>query len=224
MERLMAGKVMSATMPPWPPVRPEFVHVNRYWDNVNQCFVAKILPGEFFVSEHGEAVSTTLGSCISACVRDPFLGIGGMNHFMLPIQGDIKDAKPGDFNSMPSRYGNWAMEYLVNEIMKCGGKKQNLEVKVVGGGHVLSGMKQNPVGDRNIEFVFDWLKCEGFNVVGSDVGDRYPRKVLYFPETGAVRVKKLINVSNETISQRETAYRRALDQDAKKDTGSVELF
>ncbi len=224
MERLIAGREMRSAMPPWPPVRQEFLHVNRYWDNQNQCFVAKILPGEFFVSEHGEAVATTLGSCISACVRDPFRGVGGMNHFMLPIQGEGNECWQKDFNSLPSRYGNWAMEYLINEVMKYGGKKHNLEVKVVGGGHVLSGMRQNPVGERNIEFVFDWLKKEGFTISGSDVGDKYPRKVMYFPETGAVRVKKLRTLSNETIAQRETAYQRTIEKDSGKDAGNVELF
>lgn len=222
MERLVAGQSPKIAMPPWPPVRPEFSHINRYWDNGLQCFVAKILPGEFFVSEHGEAVATTLGSCVSACIRDPFRGVGGMNHFMLPEQGESREAWQKDFNSLPSRYGNWAMEYLINEILKYGGKKHNLEIKVVGGGHVLQNM--TAIGQRNIEFVFEYLKNEGFSVVGSDVGDRFPRKVLYFPETGVVKVKKLQNLSSETIAQRENAYQRTIVQEAKKDAGNVELF
>lgn len=68
-----------------PRVLPGFEHINRYWDSVHQAAAAKLLPGEYYVTVEDEIIVTVLGSCVSACIRDPIRGIGGMNHFMLPI-------------------------------------------------------------------------------------------------------------------------------------------
>ncbi|MCR9067097.1 MAG: hypothetical protein NXI00_24240, partial [Cytophagales bacterium] len=112
-----------------------FEHVNRYYDNRHSVWAAKILPGELYVSAHGEMICTVLGSCISACVRDKKLGIGGMNHFMLPAQNEFSSGQWGsDANTSATRYGNWAMEYLLNTLYKLGAKKSDLEVKLFGGG------------------------------------------------------------------------------------------
>lgn len=182
---------------------------------------AKILPGEFYVSLHGEMIATVLGSCISACIRDRVHGIGGMNHFMLPVQGEYSSAQWGVSSvSAPSRYGNWAMEFLINEILKAGGERQNLEVKVFGGGNVLSNMTS--VGIRNIEFVKTYLAQEGLQIKASDVGDQFPRKVLYFPDTGAVKVRKLKQTNNNTVVQREKAYIEGIISQPK--SGDIELF
>ncbi len=196
-----------------------FEHINRYWDPKMNVVAAKILPGEFYVSTQGEMVVTVLGSCISACIRDRKIGVGGMNHFMLPVSGDHSS---WDINAMTSatRYGNWAMEYLINAILKAGGKRENLEVKLFGGGQVLANMTD--IGRRNIEFASNYIAREGFNIVSKDVGGTFPRKVLYFSDTGEVKLKKLKSVQNDTVKLREEAYRENLT--AKPTTGSVELF
>lgn len=200
-----------------------FEHINRYWDKRMNTPAAKILPGECYVSNKGEMIGTVLGSCISACIRDRIVGIGGMNHFMLPVQNTERLIKRDESINAELCYGNWAMEFLINSILKIGGKRERLEVKVFGGGRVLAGMSKIDIGRRNIEFVMDYLKRDGLDVVASDLGDTYPRKVLYFPDTGAVKMKRLVSTKNDTLQKREKAY---LDSMTNKpvDSGDVELF
>lgn len=186
-----------------------------------EVFAAKILPGEFYVSEHGEMIVTVLGSCISACIRDKIHGIGGMNHFMLPVQSLSSNNWGADASSVETRYGNWAMEYLINEILKRGGSKRNMEVKIFGGGKVLDNVSD--VGARNIAFVKDFLEMEGLTIKAEDVGGIFPRKVLYFPDTGAVKVRKMKTTRNDTVLQRERKYRDSLREE-KPSHGDVELF
>ncbi|WP_250657660.1 chemoreceptor glutamine deamidase CheD [Alkalimarinus coralli] len=204
-----------------PRALPGFEHINRYWDKRMNLAAAKIMPGELYVSLHGEMIVTVLGSCVSACIRDRIHGIGGMNHFMLPVQGEHSSSQWGSNHiSSASRYGNWAMEFLINEILKAGGERKNLEVKVFGGGNVLSNMTN--IGLRNIEFVKHYLSDEGLQIAASDVGGSFPRKVLYFPDTGAVKVRKMKQTRNDTIIQREKAYIEDINK--KPASGEVELF
>ncbi len=202
---------------------PEFRHINHYWDKQRNIVVAKILPGEFYTTSSALTISTTLGSCIAACIWDEKMGIGGMNHFMLPITDKcISEVDWGSrgLASDADRYGNFAMEHLVNTILKNGGYRHNLRAKVFGGGKVLK--KMSDVGERNIAFVFDYLSTEQINVVSHDVGSIYPRKVLFEPTTGKAFVKKLDNLSNDTITQREQDYRSRIDSNHVD--GDVELF
>ena len=204
-----------------PNALPHFEHISRYWDRENSQFAAKLLPGEYYVTTAGEMVGTVLGSCVSACVRDRRLGIGGMNHFMLPLDASQGTSVWGTAVSAATRYGNVAMERLINDILKLGGRRDSIEVKLVGGGKVLGGMTTD-IGARNIEFVRKYVSDEGFEVSGEDLGDIYPRKVLYFPDSGKLRVKKLTAVRNDTLFEREHNYLVNLDREA---SGSdVELF
>lgn len=201
------------------PALKGFEHINRYWDPRMRMPAAKILPGECYVSKTGEMIVTVLGSCVAACIRDKKIGIGGMNHFMLPL-------KPGHDARITITaelaYGNWAMEFLINEILKYGGKKSNLEVKIFGGGKVLANFDHIDIGRRNIDFVFEYLEQEGLSVASKDCGRNCPRKVLYFPDTGAVKLKRLMTRANDTIEQRELEY---FQQVAKKPTrDDIELF
>lgn len=215
-------RTANSVVPGPPRALNGFSHVKRYWDKMRNCYAAKILPGEYYVTRHDEIVTTVLGSCVSACIRDTEFGIGGMNHFMLPNarQGTTRDQWRTRYLSAETRYGSFAMEQLINDIQKHGGVRNNLEVKVVGGGRILASMTD--VGRRNIEFVRDYLSIEGFRIVGEDLGDIFPRKVLYHPLSGKVQVKKLRSLHNETIIDRETHYLEALDQ--KPEAGEVELF
>jgi len=193
-----------------------FSNINRYWDKQNEIISAKILPGQFYVTRENEVIVTVLGSCISACIRDPLAGVGGMNHFMLPTDNSGKDTKLSE----SARYGNFAMEMLINEILKNGGKKKNLEVKIFGGGKILRNMTD--VGERNIQFAITYIKTEGLNLLSSDVGSPHPRKVYYFPDSGRVRVKKLRKLHNETVIEREKDYMKNLVK--KPVTSDIELF
>ncbi|MEH6346616.1 MAG: chemoreceptor glutamine deamidase CheD [Bermanella sp.] len=204
-----------------PPTEKGFSHVNRYYDKHLQVWTAKILPGEFYVTSHGEMIATVLGSCISACIRDVKLGIGGMNHFMLPAQNEHSTEQWGsNANTAETRYGNWAMEHLLNTLYKMGSRKQDLEVKLFGGGQVMASMTD--VGQRNILFVYDYLRKEGMNVTASDVGDVFSRKVLFFPDTGSVKVRRIISTHNQTIVNREKGYMDSIQQ--HKDDSDIELF
>lgn len=212
---------MAYQHPPLPRPLAGFEHVNRYWDRRQDVAAAKILPGQFYVSTQGEMISTVLGSCISACIRDKRLGIGGMNHFMLPESTDGKGAwETGAVTGASSRYGNWAMEFLINAILKQGGHKTDMEVKLFGGGAVLANMTN--VGQRNIDFARSYLEQEGLEVVAQDVGGSYPRKVLYFPDTGSVKMRKLKTQRNDTVERREKAYIQSISE--KPAAGDVELF
>ena len=205
------------------PVFPEFEHIKRYVDKQRGIVVAKILPGEFYVTKQEEAISTVLGSCISACIWDDRMKIGGMNHFMLPIKGDGIGANGWqEDNSYTCRYGLWAMEYLINEVLKHGGSRHNLKVKLFGGGKVLASMSSD-VGERNIQFAQEYVQNEGLQVISTDVGGPWPRKVLFFPNTGKALVKKLQTTHNDTIQRREIQYRDSLDQPAS-DSADIELF
>jgi len=217
-ELVMTVMQTNVVQPRQPPVLAGFQQINRYWDQRMNVWAAKILPGELYVSLHGEMVSTVLGSCVSACIRDCVIGIGGMNHFMLPAEAEHSHAWGG--GALTTRYGNWAMESLINEILKRGGKRGYLEVKLFGGGAVLENMTD--IGARNIEFVRHFLADEGLRVVAEDLGGKLPRKVLYFPDTGAVRVRRLNEVKSETLFSREKAY--AAKVSSTSTDGSVELF
>jgi len=208
-----------------PPARlslplPGFENIKRGWNSSYETVAARLLPGEYFVTLHDEAVYTTLGSCISACIRDRVSGIGGMNHFMLPISSNTDSSWKAADNSASTRYGNFAMEHLINDILKNGGKRQNLEAKIFGGGRIIANMTD--VGLRNIAFARDYLQTEGLKVTSEDVGDTFPRMVVYFPATGKVRVKRLRSLHANTIVEMETRYLNTIEQ--KPVSGDIELF
>jgi chemotaxis protein CheD len=172
----------------------------------------KILPGEYFVHDEDMLIMTTLGSCIAACIWDRNARIGGMNHFMLP-EGS------GD----SGRYGSYAMELLINELLKRGASRLTLEAKVFGGGQVISGMNTMNVGERNTQFVMDYLKTERITVVSKDVLDIYPRKVCFLPNSGKAMVKRLAATNTEALlAQDRVAVQKAIP--SVTGGGSVDLF
>lgn len=190
---------------------------NVYYDRSFDCDAAKILPGEYYFTHKDMMIVTVLGSCVSACIRDRVSGIGGMNHFMLPDSGD------GDSPvSASMRYGTFAMEILINDILKSGARRENLEAKVFGGGNVLRGFVAINVGERNASFVKEYLKAENIRVIAEDLNDVWPRKVYFFPRTGKVLVKKLRQLHNNTLVNREQDYAHKLI--TKPVGGEVDLF
>jgi len=207
--------ICSNESPVLPRTLRGFGHVKRYWNKNNNKITAQILPGELYVTKTDEMITTVLGSCISACIRDPRSGIGGMNHFMLPASKNISIT-----DGSAARYGNFAMEQLINEILKNGGQRNNLEVKLFGGGQVLAHMTD--IGKRNIDFALEYLQFEGLNLIAEDLGDRYPRKVQYCPLSGSARMKKLRAVHNRTITEREEAYMHEIEETPA--AGDIELF
>ena len=175
----------------------------------------KILPGEYYVHDEDMLIMTTLGSCIAACLWDRERRIGGMNHFMLPDGGNDGSAS--------GRYGSYAMELLINEMMKRGATRSTMEAKVFGGGAVISGMNTINVGERNTSFVLDYLRTERITVVSKDVLDVYPRKVCFLPASGKAMVKRLAPTQAEALVARDRlAAQKAVP--ANTGGGSVDLF
>ena len=212
----------SLSGPRQPRALPGFEKIRRYWDPVHGVWTAKILPGEFYVTRGGEMVVTTLGSCVAACVRDREKRVGGMNHFMLPARGGNPESWVHDPVNVATRYGNNAMEQLINRILKLGGRRENLDIKLFGGGRVLKGVTTD-IGKRNIEFALEYAAAEKLNLIGQDLGDLYPRKVQFFPDTGRAFSKKLYRTRNETVVEREEHYLHELE-DEPVASGEVDLF
>lgn len=196
----------------------EHFATNVYYDRTFDRDAAKILPGEYYYTGKDMLIVTVLGSCVSACIRDRVTGVGGMNHFMLPDGGGDADSPI----SASARYGTYAMEILINDLLKAGARRENLEAKVFGGGNVLSGFTSINVGERNAQFVRNFLKVENIRIVAEDLNDIHPRKVYYFPRNGKVLVKKLRQLNNNTLANREQDYANRLQSGGV--SGDVELF
>jgi chemotaxis protein CheD len=191
-----------------------FDNVHHHWDAAANSWIVQILPGEFYVTAGGEIIATVLGSCVSTCIRDKNLGLGGMNHFMLP--DDPRKDPRGD----ALRYGCFALERLINELLKRGGQRDQLEIKVFGGGQVIA--SASDIGRSNIEFVRNYLRDEELSSVVEDVGGNWARRVRYYPATGKVLVKHLSMHEAMNVGSREVDFRKKLK--TERVAGEVELF
>ena len=185
-----------------------------YFDHHFQFNAVKVLPGEYFVSGDNIVIMTVLGSCIAACLWDSRARMGGMNHFMLP-DGDLADAS--------GRYGSYAMELLINEMLKLGARRETMQAKIFGGAQVMHNFTTMNVGERNTNFVLNYLHTERIPIVSEDVLDIYPRKVVFFPVTGKAMVKRLAHAHPEALVAEEVRGNAAT---VAKTTsgGSVDLF
>jgi chemotaxis protein CheD len=183
----------------------------RYSENFKRNMVI-IYPGEYHVTTE-DVICTVLGSCIAVCLKDRKTGLGGMNHFMLP--GDVRSTEM--FLSESAKYGMFAMEQLLNEMIKRNGSKRDFEAKVFGGGHVLNFRKTDGnVPESNIEFVKAFLNMEQIPVVKQDVGGYAGRKIIFFPETSKVLLKRLESTVDSKIIQAEQEYKTKLFKDKEK--------
>lgn len=185
-----------------------------YKDHHFQYDAVKVLPGEYFVSNEDLVIMTVLGSCIAACIWDGKVRAGGMNHFMLP---------DGDGAEGAGRYGSYAMELLINEMIKKGARRESMQAKIFGGAQVMAGFTTMNVGERNTKFVLDYLATERIPVVSQDVLDIHPRKVCFFPVTGKALVKRLAHSHPETLAVEERKGNAATVAKATAG-GSIDLF
>lgn len=185
-----------------------------YTDHHFQYDAVKVLPGEYYVSNEDLVVMTVLGSCISACIWDGKVRTGGMNHFMLP-DGDSADGS--------GRYGSYAMELLINEMLKQGARRETMQAKIFGGAQVMAGFTTMNVGERNTQFVLEYLATERIPVISQDVLDIHPRKVCFFPSSGKALVKRLAHAHPETLAVEERKG-NAVSVAKSTDGGSVDLF
>lgn len=194
------------------------LYAGRYYDNYFANYAVKILPGEFYATNDDTIIVTVLGSCVAVCLYDAVRNVRGMNHFLLPNDETAHEALIPE----SARYGCFAMELLINEMIKLGAEKRHLTAKVFGGGNVMKGFIQNNVGERNVEFTFDYLKKEHIPVLASDVLNSYPRKVYFSADNGIVNVKKIRSLNNTTILDRESEYKLRLRQSTM--ANDIDLF
>lgn len=190
-----------------------FENLNHHWDATARAWMVHLLPGEYYVTRSDEYVTTVLGSCVSTCIHDPLLGIGGMNHFMLP--DDPSEDQAG--NAL--RYGGFAVERLINDLLKQGAQRGRLQVKVFGGGQVIAGTSD--IGRLNVDFVHTYLADESLPIVAEDTGGQVARRVRYHARTGRALVKQL-PMQESKVREREQAFRAQLRAGPK--AGDIELF
>ncbi|MES3015649.1 MAG: chemoreceptor glutamine deamidase CheD [Pseudomonadota bacterium] len=183
-----------------------------FYDAFFKSDAVKILPCEYFVYHEDILIMTTLGSCIAACLWDREAKVGGMNHFMLP-DGDVGSG----------RYGSYAMEVLINAMMKQGATRATMEAKVFGGGQVIDGMTSMNIGERNTDFVVDYLKTERIPIMSKDVLGPHPRKVCFLPASGKAMVKRLASSNTAALAAQDRAAAQQVTP-ASAIGGSVDLF
>ena len=191
-------------------------HPAHYLDRHFNLPAAKIGPGEVYATQRNMVIVTVLGSCVSACVRDPKTHVGGMNHFMLPHH----DGDPDGPLSESARYGAYAMEVLVNHLLSLGARRDRLEAKVFGAGRIVPGMSD--IGARNAKFAVEYLEREKIPVLAQDLGRHEASKIYFFPRTGKVLVKRLKMLPNDTVIERERNYAARLDELAR--SGNADIF
>lgn len=198
--------------------------IKKFWDPRFGRTAVKVLPGGYYVTDDdSEMIVTVLGSCVAACIRDPLTGIGGMNHFMLP-QGE-NGSWGGASSSM--RFGNHAMEVLINRVMSLGCPRSRLEIKVFGAGNVIGGQglrSNRTVGERNAAFVRNYLDNENLTIAAMDLGGDRGRRICYFPDTGRVKRLLLRRDDDKHIYQQELILREKQHEPPPEDDGSIELF
>lgn len=211
-------KAEGASKKVLPRALPGFESILRYV-NATGMPTARILPGEFYVTREDEVIDTVLGSCVAACIRNPRLGVGGMNHFMLPRPLGSGDDAWEKVAGRATRYGTASMEQLINRVLGAGGLRKELEVKIFGGGRVLSSLSD--IGAHNVTFVRQFLRHEGLRITSEDTGDTCSRHVHYFPRTGRVRVRHL-SPRTLDVGSHEQRYLDRLERTPV--AGEIDLF
>lgn len=179
--------------------------------------VTSLCTGDYYVTDKPqEMIVTILGSCVAACIHDPIARVGGMNHFLLPDTGEaaLKNANES------TRYGVFAMEQLINGLLKLGAQKHRLEVKVFGGANVIN--NSSMIGTKNVAFVRDFLRREGLKITSSDLGEDYPRRLRFYPDTGKAMLLKLQRKEDRVVVDEEKRFADTLR--AKPMEGGIELF
>lgn len=164
--------------------------------------------GEHLVTDDPSVLLTTiLGSCVAMCLRDPVAGIGGMNHFLLP-EGE------GDGAGAARRYGAYAMEVLVNDCLKAGGRRERLEAKLFGGGRMFDALRD--VGQANAAFAERFLRDEGIAHVGGSLRGLGGRRIQYWPVSGRAMQRPVADAMSATPAFRQPP--------PVVDAGALELF
>lgn len=192
---------------------------HKFFDQKFKTAGVKVLPGEYYATKDNIMITTLLGSCISACLYDDKAKVGGLNHFLLP--GEENSA---NLLSSSGRYGMFAMELLINHLMKLGATREHLKAKVFGGARVIKGMTSANVGQHNVDFITLYLDQESIPISALSVLDIYPRKVNFFPSSGRVYVKQLTGHYDSELIAQEKKYQGQAQAEADQSGGEIDLF
>ncbi|WP_087022033.1 chemotaxis protein CheD [Thaumasiovibrio subtropicus] len=198
---------------------------SRFYHPQHKRHVVKVMPGGVYITQEHEIICTGLGSCIAACMWDAERQVGGMNHFMLPFDDkyDLEHWHATEIVSTASRYGNYAMEMLINQLLSAGASRDRLQLKLFGGAQMMG--KTALIGDKNIEFARSFVETEHFPLVAQDLGGMDPRKVMFDPLTGQAWVKRIRFADVEKVKRREAEYQQQLDKESHAPhEDDVELF
>lgn len=195
----------------------EIIRERRGADRDNTHKVTTLYSGDYYVTANcDEMIVTILGSCVAACMHDPVAKVGGMNHFLLPESGSASPAGSGE----SARYGAFAMEQLINGMLKMGAVKSRMEVKVFGGANVINNSAM--IGTKNVAFVRDFLKQENITIAGEDLGEDYPRRLRFYPHSGRIMMLKLKRKEDLLVVDEEKKFAEMLTK--KPVEGGIELF
>ena len=194
-----------------------FEKVSRYWDEKLCKTIVKLKPGEIYLTKNtNEIVTTTLGSCVAVCLYDAMTNVCGMNHFLLPFKGDENQC------SDASRYGNWAMESLINGAINLGGFKYSMEFKVFGGSKVLDKSSHINVPEKNVDFILNYFKKENLRLITSDLRGIEVRVISYHTDSRVTELRKLKSKDNASVIFGENNYLK--DMYNKSIGNDVQLF
>ncbi|HYG85990.1 MAG TPA: chemotaxis protein [Azospirillum sp.] len=187
---------------------------NRYRDQRLGAEIINIVVGGCVVTDAPDVIiTTTLGSCVAACLFDPVAAIGGMNHFLLPDSGS-------DRLSVSSRYGSAAMEQLINRLLSVTGRRDRLRAKVFGGASVAT--LTSGIGQRNVEFVMEYLATEGIPTMSWDVGGAAARAIRFYPASGRTQRRLIGDHQARDVMRSEASFMEHLR--TTEIEGDVELF
>ena len=180
-----------------------------------------VLPGHFHVTDNpNDAITTLLGSCVAACVRDPSTGLGGLNHFLLPAPKDI-----GTDKDLATRYGDSAMNALLGTLIRKGARRDLLEIKIFGGANLFPTSNARTVGDSNQKFILDFIRAEGLKLVTKHMGGNHGRRIYYHPASGKVKMQLMPNARAAEIEAHEKELLRQAQKVAvADDDDDIELF
>ncbi len=180
--------------------------------------LVKLYSGDFYITKDpNEIITTVLGSCIACCARDVVSGVGGMNHFLLPLISEDISIDHSD----AARFGAFAMEKLINGLIAQGATRSTLEVKLFGGANV-SGIT-SLIGSKNVDFIRAYVKEENLKIASEHLGGNMPRRVNYYPITGRAMLKLVEPAEQAIVIQKEMNYQTQIKKESTSG-GDVELF
>ena len=145
-------------------------------------------PGEYFVADATMRLRTMLGSCVAITLWHPQRRVGAMSHFLLAD----RPRRPGQ--PLDARYGDEALELMVQGLRREKVSPRECEAKIFGGGNMFPGQVRaamETVGTRNGEAARQLLARRGIPVRREHLFGDGHRQVVFDIASGAVWVRHI---------------------------------